>query len=181
MGQYVIKLAKRAGLHTLNVVRREAAAKQVIDAGGDRVIVDGEGLPLMLDAAIGDQQLAIVLDSVGGPVVTELAHRLRFGGKVVSFGALGGLPTASSVRDDLVYRDVSHHGFWIVNWLGRAAREEITATFREAVELVSSGALTASIGHTFRLEQYAEALNAARQYHRGGKVLFTMGDLRSHE
>src|SRR5947208_12363852 len=39
MGQYIIKLAKLAGVKTLNVVRREEAAEQVRQFGGDRVVL----------------------------------------------------------------------------------------------------------------------------------------------
>jgi NADPH:quinone reductase-like Zn-dependent oxidoreductase len=37
VGQDIIRLAERAGIHTLNVVRRQEAATQVSVAGGDRV------------------------------------------------------------------------------------------------------------------------------------------------
>jgi trans-2-enoyl-CoA reductase len=97
VGQYIISLAERAGVHTLNVVRSHQAATQVSVAGGDRVVIDGDDLPAQLQRVLGGQELALVLDSIGGPVVTNLAHRLRFGGKVVSFGALSGQPTALDV------------------------------------------------------------------------------------
>src|SRR6476646_4996631 len=44
MGQYVIALAKLAGVKTLNVVRREEAAEQVRQWGGDRVVLQGGNL-----------------------------------------------------------------------------------------------------------------------------------------
>jgi NADPH:quinone reductase-like Zn-dependent oxidoreductase len=175
VGQYVIKLAKLAGVKTLNLVRREAAAAQVVAAGGDRVIVVRDDLSRQLDRALEGRELALVLDSIGGPAVAELAHRLRFGGKVVSFGALGGQPTALSVRHDLIYRNISHHGFWTFNWLRQASRKDISARYQEIAGLVSSGELTVEIDQTYRLEQYAEALDHAEQYQRSGKVLFTLG------
>jgi NADPH:quinone reductase-like Zn-dependent oxidoreductase len=176
VGQYVIKLARLAGVKTLNLVRREAAAAQVTAAGADRVIVVHDDLPEQLQRALEGRELALVLDSVGGPAVAELAHRLRFGGKVVSFGALGGQPTALSVRHDLVYRDISHHGFWTFNWLRQASRQDINARYREIAGLVASGELTVEIDQTYPLEQYAEALNHAERYQRLGKVLFIFGD-----
>jgi NADPH:quinone reductase-like Zn-dependent oxidoreductase len=175
VGQYVIKLAKLAGVKTLNLARREKAASQVVAAGGDKVIVVGDDLPGQLDQALEGSQLALVLDSIGGPAVAELAHRLRFGGKVVSFGVLGGQPTALSVRHDLIYRHVSHHGFWTFNWLRQASREDIRAYYREIAGLVSSGELRVEIDQTYPLDQYAEALNRAEQYQRKGKVLFILG------
>ena len=176
VGQYIISLAERAGLHTLNVVRSQEAATQISVKGGDRVLIDGDDLPARLQRVLGAQELALVLDSVGGPVVTDLAHRLRFEGKVVSFGALSGRQTALDVRQDLIYRNLSHHGFWTFNWLTRAPRAEIDAAYQEIVGLVSSGELTAAIDSTFRLEQYADALSRAEQYRRRGKVLFVFGD-----
>jgi NADPH:quinone reductase-like Zn-dependent oxidoreductase len=175
VGQYVIKLAKLAGVKTLNLVRREAAAAQVAAAGGDRVIVVDDDLPGQIERALEGRELALVLDSIGGPSVAELAHRLRFGGKVVSFGALGGQPTALSVRQDLIYRHISHHGFWTFNWLRQSPREDIHARYREIAGLVTSGELTVEIDQTYPLDQYAEALNHAEQYQRSGKVLFTPG------
>jgi len=176
VGQYIISLAERAGIHTLNVVRSQDAATQVSVAGGDRVVIDGDDLPAQLQRALGGRELALVLDSIGGPVVSNLAHRLRFGGKVVSFGALSGQPTALDVRQDLIYRNVSHHGFWTFNWLTRAPRAEIAAAYQEIVALVNSGELTAEIDSTFRLERYADALSRAEHYRRRGKVLFVFGD-----
>jgi NADPH:quinone reductase-like Zn-dependent oxidoreductase len=174
VGQYVIKLANLAGVKTLNLVRREAAAAQVVAAGGDRVIVVRDDLPEELERALEGDELALVLDSIGGPAVAALAHRLRFGGKVVSFGALGGEPTALAVRDDLIYRDISHHGFWTFNWLRHASREDIKG-YRETTGLVASGELTVEIDETYPLEQYNEALNHAERYQRSGKVLFEPG------
>lgn len=49
MGQYVIALSKLAGVKTLNVVRREEAAKQVQQFGGDRVVIQGNNLRKDID------------------------------------------------------------------------------------------------------------------------------------
>jgi NADPH:quinone reductase-like Zn-dependent oxidoreductase len=176
VGQHISRLAERAGIRTVNVVRSQDAARQVKIAGGAHVVVDGEDVPCQLQRVLGGQELALVLDSIGGPVVTHLAHRLRFGGKVVSFGALSGQPTTLDVRQDLIYRNISHHGFWTFNWLTRAPPEEIEATYQEIVALVTSGVLTVDIDSTFRLEQYPDALGRAEHYRRNGKVLFVFGD-----
>jgi NADPH:quinone reductase-like Zn-dependent oxidoreductase len=176
VGQYIVRVAERAGVHTLNVVRSQQATAQVRVAEGDSVVIAGDDLPAQLQRVLGGQELALVLDSIGGPVVATLAHRLRFGGKVVSFGALSGQPTALDVRQDLIYRNISHHGFWTANWLTRAPRAEIDAAYQEIVALVTSGELTADIDATFRLQQYADALSRAEHYRRHGKVLFVFGD-----
>ena len=53
MGQYIIALAKLAGVKTLNVVRREEAAEQVRQLGGDRVVLQGDNLHKDIEEALG--------------------------------------------------------------------------------------------------------------------------------
>jgi NADPH:quinone reductase-like Zn-dependent oxidoreductase len=172
VGQYIIQLARLAHVHTVNLVRREAAAAEVLAAGGDRAIIVGDDLPARLQDALAGNELALVLDSVGGPAIAELAHHLRYGGSVVTYGALGGQHTEIEVRRDLIYRDLSHHGFWMNNWLHRAPREEIDSTYRSIGTLLRRGELTARIDETFALSRYREALARAEHYERPGKVLF---------
>src|SRR5208282_3907999 len=66
MGQYIIALAKLAGVKTLNVVRREAAAEQVRQWGGDLVVLHGDNLHRDVEEALDGKKLSLVLDTVGG-------------------------------------------------------------------------------------------------------------------
>src|SRR6266576_1334603 len=86
MGQYIIALAKLAGVKTLNVVRREEAAEQVRQWGGDRVVLQGDKLHKDVEAALDGKKLSLVLDMVGGTPVGELAKSLKTGGSAVVYG-----------------------------------------------------------------------------------------------
>jgi len=78
------------------VVRSQEAATQVSVAGRDHVVIDGDDLPAQLQRVLGGQELpSCSTRSVGRR--DHLAHRLRFAGKVVSFGALSGRQTALDV------------------------------------------------------------------------------------
>lgn len=74
-GQYVIRLARRAGYRTLSIVRSERAAEQVRAAGGDRVVVQGERLGTRIAEALDGRQLDLVLDGEGGETVGALDGR----------------------------------------------------------------------------------------------------------
>src|SRR5258707_8183939 len=87
MGQYIIKLAKLAGVKTLNVVRREEAAEQVRQSGGDRVVLQGDNLHKDIEEALSGKKLSLVLDMVGGTPVGELAKSLKIGGSGVGYAA----------------------------------------------------------------------------------------------
>src|SRR6201982_4196487 len=94
VGQYIVKLAKLAGVKTLNVVRREEAAEQVRQSGGDRVVHQSDDLQKDIETALDGKTLSLVLDTVGGTPVGELAKSLRAGGAlVVSRKPQGGCPT----------------------------------------------------------------------------------------
>src|SRR5258708_14284708 len=61
MGQYIIALAKLAGVKTLNVVRREEAAEQVRQWRGDRIVLQGDNLHKAIEEALGGKKLSLVL------------------------------------------------------------------------------------------------------------------------
>src|SRR4029079_686094 len=119
MGQYIIKLAKLAGLKTLNVLRREQAAEQVRQWGGDRVVLQGDNLQKDIEEALDRKKLSLVLDTVGGTPVGELAKSLKTGGSIVVCAMQSGQFPAISPKD-LIYRDLSLHGFWLINWIRNA-------------------------------------------------------------
>src|SRR5260370_13919671 len=60
MGQYISKLAKLAGVKTLNVVRREEAAEQVRQFGGDRVFLEGVNLYSDIGKSLDAKRLSVV-------------------------------------------------------------------------------------------------------------------------
>ena len=119
MGQYIIALARLAGVKTLNVVRREEAAEQVRQCGGDRVVLQGDNLHKDIEEALDGKKLSLVVDTVGGTPVGELAKSLKTGGSIVVYAMQGGrFPAVSPI--DFIYRGLSLHGFWLINWIRNA-------------------------------------------------------------
>src|SRR5690242_15394566 len=93
MGQYIIALAKLAGVKTLNVVRREEAAEQVRQWGGDRVVQEGDNLNNLnkdVEDALAGKKLSLVLDILGGGPVGELAKSLKSGASIVVYALQSG-------------------------------------------------------------------------------------------
>lgn len=65
VGRYVTTLARRRGLKTLNIVRREDAVEDVRAAGGDVVVVSGPNLADDIKQALGGDRLSLVIDPLG--------------------------------------------------------------------------------------------------------------------
>src|SRR6059036_3562465 len=175
MGQYIIKFAKLAGVKTLNVVRREEAADQVRQFGGDHVVLQGDKLQKEIEEALGGKKLSLVLDTVGGTPVGDLAKSLKTGGSVVVYAMQSGQFPAVSPRD-LIYRGLSLHGFWLINWIRNAPRTEIQETYQKLGDLVADGSLSAAVEQVYPLEQFKEAFEQSLKSNRSGKILFKFGD-----
>src|ERR1700745_3297228 len=174
MGQYLIALAKLAGVKTLNVVRREEAAEQVRQWGGDRVVLQGDNLRQDVEEALGGKKLSLVLDTVGGTPVGELAKSLKPSGAIVVYALLGGQFPAMPPKE-FIYRGLSLHGFWLINWIRNAPRTEIDEVYQKLGDLVANGSLSAAVEHTYPLEQFKQAIKQSLQSNRSGKILFQFG------
>ena len=174
MGQYIIALAKLAGVKTLNVVRREEAAEQVRQWGGDRVVLQGDNLQKGIEEALDGKKLSLVLDNVGGTPVGELAKSLKTGGSIVVYAMQGGQFPAISPKD-LIYRGLSLHGFWLINWIRNAPRTEVQEIYQKLGDLVADGSLSAAVEQVYPLEQFKEAFEHSLRPSRNGKILFKFG------
>src|SRR6266852_1305095 len=170
MGQYTVALAKLAGVKTLNVVRREEAAEEVRQSGGDRVVLQGDNLHKDIEKALDGKRLSLVLDTVGGPAVGALARSLKTGGSIVVYALLSGQFPAISPKD-FIYRGLSLHGFWLLNWIRNAPRTEIQEIYQKLGDLVADGSLWAAVEHVYPLEQFKEAITQSVKSNRSGKIL----------
>src|SRR5260221_6684285 len=71
MAQYIIALAKLAGVKTLNVVRRNEAAEQVRQWGGDRVVLQGDKLHKDIEGHLVGWKLNVSLNTTVESTVAE--------------------------------------------------------------------------------------------------------------
>src|SRR5246500_3372679 len=174
MGQYIMALAKLAGVKTLNGVRREEAAEQVRQLGGDRVVLHGNNLHKDIEEALGGKKLSLVLGPVGGTPVGELATSLKTGGSIVVYALQSGQFPVISPKD-FIYRGLSLHGFWLINWIRNAPRTEIQEIYQKLGDLVADGSLSAEVEQVYALEQFKEAFAQSLKSNRSGKILFKFG------
>jgi len=175
MGQYIIALAKLAGVKTLNVVRRQEATEEVRQLGGDRVVLQGDNLDKDIEEALDGKKLSLVLDTVGGTPVGELAKSLKTGGSIVVYAIQSGRFPAIS-PGDFIYRGLSLHGFWLINWIRNAPRTEIQEIYQKVGGLVADGSLSATVEQVYPLEEFKEAVEQSLKSNRSGKILFKFGD-----
>lgn len=169
MGQYIIALARLAGVKTLNVVRRPDAAERVRQFGGDRVVLQGDNLRHDIDKALGGKKLSLVLDSQGGALVGELARSLKPGGSIAVYALQQGLPV---LPPEFIYNGLNLHGFWLGNWMRNAPGTEIQELYQKLADLVADGSLSAAVEQVYPLDQFKQAIDRSLKSGRNGKILF---------
>ena len=171
MGQYIIALARLAGVKTLNVVRRREAAEQVRRFGGDQVVLQDDNLRDEIAKALGGKKLSLVLDFLGGSPAGELARSLKPGGSIAVYAFQHGWPELSP---DFLFNNLSLHGFWIGNWMRNAPRSEIQELYQKLAQLVADGSLSATVERVYPLDQFKEAIDRSLKSNRNGKILFKL-------
>ena len=170
VGEYLIQLAKVRGFKTVNIVRRDSAIAEVKEAGGDVVLVDGEGLAKHVTEATAGAAIRLGIDAVGGTATDRLAGCLAMGGTLVNYGMMSG--EACQVGPaSFVFRDVTLRGFWLALWFRKATPERQAAVFGEIARMISTGKLKTRIHATFDIVNIKDAVAAAAAGERSGKIL----------
>jgi NADPH:quinone reductase-like Zn-dependent oxidoreductase len=184
VGTAVVTLARLAGVRTVNVVRRPELEEPLRAAGADVVLVDppdGDGADrgelarrarAAIEAAGGARDaVRLGLDAVAGDATGRLARVVARGGTVVSYGAMSG-EACRVDAGEMIFRDVSLRGFWLVRWFERATPADVAALYGRLARLVADGTLHAPVEATYPLREARAALEHAAREGRSGKVLF---------
>lgn len=175
-GLYLIALARRRGIRTVNIVRRASLLPLIEGAGGDVALVDGPDLAARVAAATGDARIRFGLDAIAGQATTRIAECLADGGTVLSYGMLSGEPCM--LPPDMVFlRDIRLHGFFTRRQLAHRTRAELHDMHRLVGGLIGDGTLAARIAGVFPLSHAADACEMAARVgdERPGKVVLVPG------
>jgi NADPH:quinone reductase-like Zn-dependent oxidoreductase len=185
LGKMVIRLGRRFGWRTLAIVRRSDAAAELTKLGAAAVIATDEAPATSDEGArtplverirnVAGGGLPFAIDCVGGAVGSAVLRSLAPGARMLCFGTLSGEPYSFSPRD-LMTPGASLTGFWLGNWMLQQSLLGKIAVIRAISRLIRDGVLTSTIGPTFPLAQVAEAVTAAEQSARQGKVLLRIGE-----
>lgn len=176
VGSYVIQLAKQRGIKTVNIVRREGLAEELMAKGADVVLIDGPNLAADIAKATGNAPIVLALDPVGGDTFARLADSLGYSGTLVTFGVLSGKPATLDTRR-LIGNDIRLRGFWLSKWFQTATMQEKQAAFGEVIPLIADGTLKADIDSRFTIDEIKQAVSRSSEGGRNGKVLIVPSPL----
>ncbi|MDE0591497.1 zinc-binding dehydrogenase [Halocynthiibacter sp. C4] len=171
VGKIMTGLAKARGIHLLNLVRRQEAADELKAAGVENVLsTDDPDWVAKAQALIGEAGATSAIDSVGGEVGAQLIELLGVDGELIIFGTATGAPLPVS-SGALIMKHITVKGFW-----GSRVSKEMDPDTRfrligELVGLAVQGDLPLETGGKFPLSQCSEAMKAALEPGRRGKIM----------
>jgi NADPH:quinone reductase-like Zn-dependent oxidoreductase len=185
LGRMIIRLAKRDGIRTLNVVRRREAVAELKALGADVVIVSTEApIDEQVHEIVGRQGVKYAIDPVVGQTGTEIFKALHEDGRMLVYGSLTGEPIriGEDPRHILSGRRTVEV-FWLGYWLPRLDESGFyprgtpagSQLAQDIETLMRDDVLVTSPGHTYSLEEIGIAVAQAESVGRHGKVLLSPG------
>ena len=174
-GRYLIRLARLAGVRTVNIVRRPEMVDELLALGGDAVLVDGPDLAAQVRAATGGVAPRLGVDAVAGAATQRIAECLAPESPLVCYGAMGGAPC--EIDFYLMFREgIVLHGLSFVRQLQRRRPDQVRALYARLAGLMADGTLAARIAAVYPLDRIVEACeHAARSgAERDGKVIISL-------
>ncbi|TCL71248.1 zinc-binding alcohol dehydrogenase family protein [Rhizobium sp. BK251] len=145
-------------------------AETAVEAGFDDVVdLSVEGLAAGVRRMTGGAGVDIVIDSLGGTIMSEAMDVLAMKGSLVSIGYSADRIAPINVTN-LIWKDLKISGFSIF----RASAEDIHAAWKILLPLISSGKIEPLIDRTFPLAEAGDGLAYLIEKRPFGKVVLTM-------
>jgi NADPH:quinone reductase-like Zn-dependent oxidoreductase len=176
VGRAVIRLGRKFGFRTINLVRRESDVEPLRQLGADRVVVVNdspifrEQLQPIVAECCGTAGLKAAIDPVGGETGTAAASVLGNGGRLILYGSLTDQPISVDPRHLLTV------GATICSfWLGRTMAERSLLSklklIRTLTNLHREGVFETEVAANYPLSEVAQACKHAEQPGKRGKVI----------
>jgi NADPH:quinone reductase len=171
VGTATIQVAKGYGARTIAVVSTEEKAEVARRAGADEVVlVDGfrEAVKELTDG----QGVDVVMDVVGGDLITDSLRSLATQGRLLVVGfTAGGIPEVKVNR--LLLNNIDVRG---VGWGAYAMVRPgyMRKQWHELVPLMESGVIAPPIGTTYPMEEFGRALQDMEDRKTLGKSVVTL-------
>jgi NADPH:quinone reductase-like Zn-dependent oxidoreductase len=173
VGYYLIRLCRRWGLRSINVVRRAEHLPQLERIGGDLNLIDGEDLAERVRPALQGARLRLAIDAIASDAPTRLGRCFGpDGGVVANYGILSGEPCRIP-GEMLFLGDVTLMGFYAARTLQQIGVAKASAMTEEIGRCLVEDPPQAPIAATYRLQQAREAVTHAGRVgmERPGKIV----------
>jgi NADPH:quinone reductase-like Zn-dependent oxidoreductase len=170
VGKMIIGLARKKGLRTVNIVRRDSVVPELERLGADVCILDGPRLAQRASEAAGGAPIRLGIDAIGGREAQRLGFAVAEEGTICNYGTLSG-PDVIAASSDLIVRGIRYVGFWLSKSLRNKSHSEVCALYSEIGVRIAAGELSAAVEAVYPIEEISTAIEHEQRPGRSGKIL----------
>jgi NADPH2:quinone reductase len=167
-------VARRRGLKVVSAVRSRVGAKVLSARFPDLTVVstaDRDWVDQVRRAA-GERPLQVIMDPVGGGMVSDLVALLGDGGTLLFYGGIAPEPiTLPSIR--LAHHEITFKGVSSSRWLQTTSAEQRTEDVREAIEIGRAAPEQFEVDAEYDLARFIDAIEHTERAGRDGAVLMS--------
>jgi NADPH:quinone reductase-like Zn-dependent oxidoreductase len=174
LGKMIVRLGKKYGFRTMNVVRRREQIDELTELGGDAVLVESDGPIPDQVARVAPEGVRFALDPVGGAIGSAVVASLAPGGRCLLYGSLSDEPVSLHPRL-VIGNNLRVEGFWLGAWAKQQGILSMLGLFRRVRSLMREGILKSTFAASYPLEEITKAVAHAAAPGKGGKVLLKIG------
>ena len=156
VGRYLIALAKKEGIKTLNIVRRESLFSELIELGATEVILDSEHENEETLEYIRSKNIKLGIDAVAGSATEQLAKSIKDGGLIVNYGTVTKEMCHISFWS-LFRKKVTLKGMSTLNGFEKRSEERVKEIHQNLAVMANESSLQTKIAATYCLEDYLKA------------------------
>eukprot|EP00884_Botryococcus_braunii_P019454 jgi/Botrbrau1/6192/Bobra.0344s0032.1 len=170
LGKMIVRYAKKAGIKTINVVRRDEH-KEVLQSIGADVVINSEKEDVVarVKEITGGKGVYGSLEAVGGDMTRLVGLATRTSGHINVYGMLSGFTAQFDVAD-AVYNSKHFDGWLLFSWLGTLGGQGVAQMQDKVWELIRDGTIKPEPGQTVPMSQVKEALKATVEPARKAKL-----------
>ena len=170
VGRLVISIAKKRGVRTINVTRRDDVFSELNALGADICLLDGDDLAERASRRLNGAPIRLGFDAVGGESTKQMGQAICDEGVLVSYGSMSySAPTVNLA--DLSFRGITHKGFMLGRALAKRDRAGVQAIYDELIAQILDGTIYAPVEAVYPIEKIQEALAHSQRPAHGGKIL----------
>jgi NADPH2:quinone reductase len=166
--------ARRRGLKVVSAVRSGEGAKVLSARFADLAVVSTADRDWddQVRRAAGERPLQVIMDPVGGAMVSDLVGLLGDGGTLLFYGGLAPEPiTLASIQ--LASREITFKGVSSSRWLHTTSAEQRREDVREAIEIGRAAPEQFEVEADYDLDRFTDAIKHTERAGRNGAVLIS--------
>ncbi len=166
-------IAKKAGIETINIVRKSEQL-DFLKKKGEKYILNStsKNFQTELNEIAHELNANIAFDAVGGDMTAAILQAMPTKSETVVYGGLSGKDISGINTLGIIFHNKKLSGFNLNEWIASKTISELQSISNEIQDIIISGAYQTTIQASFGLDEIVQGIRVYIKSMSDGKVLF---------